>query len=891
MALKKDIEELERKIKTIERLSGQFGKNINTANLKPLEQNAEAINSIYRDLLQQQKEFNSELDVSISSFNDILSSLKKSSNSISQSKKAMGGLLSIAQKLQDNQKGYSDLSVKEIQNLKNLAKVQKNRLQDSKIGLERESAELQSQITAQKAIVAQRKISGKSYIKELNKAKKLEKQLGFIEKNHAQVSSLLNDQNAGLTVLNKELDSAEKYTQDVADNFDVGAASIQGLGAALNKLGLGSLGEKLGLDEAQKKMKSISKDIADDIKRQSDLEDELAEKRGKLSDKQIKAGFGGKGLKDLLAEKDAISEKNAGLSKMGKQFQVLKGGVKSLGKSLMTNLLSPATLILGTIKMIVDALISGDQQAGELAKGLNMSYQESLRVRDNLRGIATSAMDSAVNTKGLQESLMAVNQEMGTSGMVSEETLVTMTKLNKQAGISYDTQNALFKIGAATGKGYKDSFETFQATAKIESYRLGVAVNTKQLMADMANISNAAKLSVEGGVEGLAKQMTIVKSLGMEFGKLEGIADSLLNFESSIASELEAELLTGKDLNFEKARQLALDNDLAGMAQEISSQIGTAKDFGKMNRIAQEAFAKAAGMSRDELAGVLIEQEALAAIGGELSDKEKEAYEAAKQKYGAEKAAQMLKDGQLDQMVKQQNIQQRFNDSLEQMKEIFVTIAEPILQMVDPLVNIIQNILPPFVAMVQMILYPIKKIAEFIGFIGDGFTMVGEKIGEFLPNLGIVGKILKGIASIAIVMAAYSAFASLSAIPIVGSVLGGIAAAGILSAGFGLLAGVSKGDDVLSPGKGTGGYGDRTLFGPEGAIQLNNKDTVIAGTDLFADDMVSAPKGQIQVANSTSKPSESKPVGNGDIVAGISQLNQNLSGAFKFNQVSGIAIQ
>ena len=33
MAIKKDIEELERKIKTIERLSGQFGKNINTVNL------------------------------------------------------------------------------------------------------------------------------------------------------------------------------------------------------------------------------------------------------------------------------------------------------------------------------------------------------------------------------------------------------------------------------------------------------------------------------------------------------------------------------------------------------------------------------------------------------------------------------------------------------------------------------------------------------------------------------------------------------------------------------------------------------------------------------------------------------------------------------------------
>ena len=29
-----------------------------------------------------------------------------------------------------------------------------------------------------------------------------------------------------------------------------------------------------------------------------------------------------------------------------------------------------------------------------------------------------------------------------------------------------------------------------------------------------------------------------------------------------------------------------------------------------------------------------------------------------------------------------------------------------------------------------------------------------------------------------------------------------------------------------------GGYGKRTLLSPEGAIKLNDKDTVIAGTDL-----------------------------------------------------------
>ena len=44
-----------------------------------------------------------------------------------------------------------------------------------------------------------------------------------------------------------------------------------------------------------------------------------------------------------------------------------------------------------------------------------------------------------------------------------------------------------------------------------------------------------------------------------------------------------------------------------------------------------------------------------------------------------------------------------------------------------------------------------------------------------------------------------------------------------------------KGDDVMSPGDGSG-YGKRTLMGPEGAIALNNKDTVIAGTSLFDSD-------------------------------------------------------
>ena len=62
---------------------------------------------------------------------------------------------------------------------------------------------------------------------------------------------------------------------------------------------------------------------------------------------------------------------------------------------------------------------------------------------------------------------------------------------------------------------------------------------------------------------------------------------------------------------------------------------------------------------------------------------------------------------------------------------------------------------------------------------------------------------------------------------------------------------MSKADDLLSAGDGTSGYGKRTLIGPEGAIALNNKDTIVAGTDLFSkgDDILSAPPGTMSMGD------------------------------------------
>ena len=79
-----------------------------------------------------------------------------------------------------------------------------------------------------------------------------------------------------------------------------------------------------------------------------------------------------------------------------------------------------------------------------------------------------------------------------------------------------------------------------------------MSLSNKQVQEGIAKLSNSVKLHAKGNVEELTKAVFASKKLGVSMASIEGIASGLLDFESSIASELEAELLLGKDLNLEK---------------------------------------------------------------------------------------------------------------------------------------------------------------------------------------------------------------------------------------------------------------------------------------------------------------------------------------------------
>jgi poly-gamma-glutamate capsule biosynthesis protein CapA/YwtB (metallophosphatase superfamily) len=94
-------------------------------------------------------------------------------------------------------------------------------------------------------------------------------------------------------------------------------------------------------------------------------------------------------------------------------------------------------------------------------------------------------------------------------------------------------------------------------------------LNSKDIQEGIAELSAVQQLNAGRSTEEMARQVFQAKLLGASQSQLESASSSLLDFESSIGAEMEAELLTGKQLNLEAARAAALAGDQGKLAEEL----------------------------------------------------------------------------------------------------------------------------------------------------------------------------------------------------------------------------------------------------------------------------------------------------------------------------------
>ena len=543
----------------------------------------------------------------------------------------------------------------------------------------------------------------------------------------------------------------------------------------------------------EKMFKGLSKEEKDELIRQNAAHnkrlamfDEL--KAQGLSDEEALSGVQGeKGGEDF-----SLADVDTGMLPEG-EMNAFAAGAKELAKGLK-DALGPVAVFM----MFFEALKEANEQATYMQKTLLMTEREAVLFRTELSEAALASNNINVTTSKILKTYQAITEQFGFISGLSAETLATTTKLTEQVGLEAEAAGSLAMLSASTGGNLEDQFKNALAVSHEMQVQEGVQFDLRKLLEETAAITGVMRAQLGASTEAMVEAVTQAKLLGGSLDDVAGAGAAMLDFESSIANELQAELLLNRDINLEKARQAALNGDLATLGQELKEQAGDFEEFSAMNVIQQEALAAAMGMQADQLADILFQQD----IQGKT----------------AKELRAMGKD-ELAAQLEQQTAADEFNATVDKLKDILVDVfaaLEPILGIFTGILNIVTFVLSPLTALINW---------------ANSFGSVMGTVVSLLTAAGIAALFLNGTLTMGVGVAIALA-----------AIAGGMA---YFNSEMG------KADDLLSAGDGTSGYGKRTLIGPEGAIALNNKDTIVAGTDLFSkgDDILSAPAGTMSMGD------------------------------------------
>jgi hypothetical protein len=564
---------------------------------------------------------------------------------------SMRKITSIAEELKLEEQGIRDLSVKQLDDLSQKLKENKKILDDESQRLlngEDLSDAAQREVQALKDLIQEQGGITNMTGQQVDAALELVNTMGSLSAEQKAVLSNYIDQGNAIGEIENQIEAVKQRQKEVNSLMGVGGAVIGGMEGLMGKLGIsgGRFGD--AVTEAKEKMKATAEAI------------------------QSGAQSGGK-------------------------LTVLMAGLGPLASGFGAALMDPLSLIL----KIVDAFFKVDKASTDVQRltgqnadaiaGANMRYATSV---DYLETISELTRQTGMNAQNI----------------FSSDVIAGAAELKNTMGLAADEAGGLAMIAQTTSGDIDATVDSIVDQTSAFNKANRSAVNQKQVLQDVAKASDGIKASLGGNPAALANAASAARRLGMEMGKLDQIASSLLDFEDSISKEMEAELLIGKDLNLEKARELALNNDLAGLGDELFKNAADLNEFGNMNRIQQESYAAALGMTRDEL-GKIAYQKAI-----EAGMTEEQAAAAA---------------GVRAEDMKRAEIQEQIQKSLDKLAQAFA----PILSIIGDIVGIFA----PVVQILGGIIGHVVKFLDTLGIIkpliiGIVVALAGAKIASFFGS-------------------------------------------------------------------------------------------------------------------------------------------------------------
>ena len=222
-----------------------------------------------------------------------------------------------------------------------------------------------------------------------------------------------------------------------------------GLSKGLSKVGLGGIGDKLGIDEAITSSRQMAADLT-------------------------KGGTKALGL--------------------GNKMKVAGNMTKLMGGALM-KAMGPAAAIAAIIQQIVKAFKLIDGLSGEIAKSQGISAAEGRKQVANANHLAMMSGDNLMNTKDIVKSQQSLNALMGTSVEFPAEMALQFAQVQKKLGLSAEAMN-FFAKNALKGKGsIMEQLEAVDTVTTSMNQQNKIGLNMKQIQEGIGKLTASQRLN------------------------------------------------------------------------------------------------------------------------------------------------------------------------------------------------------------------------------------------------------------------------------------------------------------------------------------------------------------------------------------------------------------
>ena len=471
---------------------------------------------------------------------------------------------------------------------------------------------------------------------------------------------------------------------------------------------------------------SYNKELNEELESQAKQADEINRKLGNTG--KIFKGFTKIPILGQLIDSEKVLAKvQAESAKEGStKTSVFKSGLKETGKTIKDSLLDPTILVGGAFTILVkiakfffDALLGASIQTAKFRRDFGLTNKEAEQLRQRTYDISRNAKQYAdtqsrilITQPQIVKSLEEINRALGTQidftkdlGDFGKQLLVQDAILRDNLQLDEETRAAINKEAIRTGKTTEQITKSSLGNVAAVGLQRKILLDNNKILTAASKITGELRSSFKGNTEEIAKGIAKLELMGLTLEQSKKIAGGLLNFEQSIAAEIEAELLTGKDLNLEKARLLAINRKYVELGQEIVNQGLTTNELNNMNSVQLDAQTAAYSLTSDELTDIVQKTEEYNALTARAAQEGKKVLIGEKtslkdiydqlQKQGAgEKEIVRILGDKIYAEKQAEDAQMKFNKALDQAKASFERLVSSgtLDKLVDALTSLVDSL-------------------------------------------------------------------------------------------------------------------------------------------------------------------------------------------------------